>query len=1799
MRRRFSRILMAALTLFGAVTTHAANYQINVPGSPVAQTECAWYYYSSSSTHYPARQIAVSNGVVYGVIPNTNPGIAYYNTTSGVSGTISTGTADNGTGITTDDNKNIIVHRNIAYTAYGTPVPAVRVYKAASGFGDVITATAYKDIDLSSVFDAIQEFTQYMSASGNVYDGTGYLYFTDGSTAARITIVNGTATAQHSVTLSNANTNRPQEDYIKLCDDGTYLLQCRNTAQEIIPGCVIDWEAKTFTAGATTYAYRQSAAQTTFNNHKIFIHPSADIFTTTSHPLVMEVDGSQVATLDAWPDNTSSVRGAYGTVNAWCEFEQVDDNTLALYALTPSYTYGSTEALRYSCIVRYNITATELSGETVISTTPTWTQAASDYALSNPVRFQQPAVSPNGYLYLPGGNNTNYSGTIKGIHVFGNGVSTLISSGGNALGFGGAFDDNNHYVFHGAYDSGAASYDTAPTVLRVKRPCADDTDTGEYPYTLMGTMENNATFATLTLGDYAPGIVAKFFDATGDMATTGHIWWVPNETYTDQALVLYGTEISSWAPSKKLTISLSSLHGLTAASTGNNYIQFYDTSDLTRYRALLQLHGNGLYDVVINVTAGKQVSCTRIPDSSVANYMNSGAHIFMLNGHKLLARSVETAGAGSQANPTKFEIVDITDINNIKTLAVIQPTYGNNIVSGGSSVGTWLQSRKINDKTVELWAYGAGCGVEVYTITANITDAATITLSGKIDVNKAEQDNRQDAVLSWTSPAGYEVEEYKVYCTEEYTSTYNGNTLDKTYYVGSTTANTITHQNLHWIKGSSDWYEQRYTYTVYPVLADGSIGPNATITLTPDFLPCPPVWTAILTYDGYQKAQIYWSAPSWGQAPNYYNVYRDGVKLNESPILNYNYLDTQITAGDHIYYVEGFYLEDSSDIVTSTLTNRTPDRSAYIAPRDPMKTTYSIETIYNYRIGSGTNEVKPQGVYSTLTNNLRYKQGEYYRGNWYLMQQNNNVIDYSRILRFSADKSEILTDAATSVISFDITGSSSHYSTAGWSVGMAMDDAGNIFIRRGGLDSNGNYTTSSRIRYYFELGCGAIYLRNSDGSYSSTPVIVDLSQCQILDFDTQYSLFEPINNIYYGRVEYFNMTGDLSTVGGEAYLWVSASGSKRSNKIKLTRTATSTITATLVEKVDITLADRLTGEDFAVGVENYVFPVKYLKENADGSHSEAYRGDYIHNLRSRVYANIKPTNDPTDLTDVQITIYDTQSRVNQCGGTTIGWNNEIFLITPQCPYSQNSGNFYVSMGDRAKYDASGNAVYDENQNAVMLTAEDADLTKPIPVAQMTQADITDGTFSNSNGNWLYAALGQIDEEKELDIDFTDPDDATCVYIYQYIPGVRFAKYRLIPNNYFPPTPVDLEIASVYGKSGYRDNDLIRYDGTAVFGSAVDGNSISLESGNINYKVDYYTYTFRDAAGTDVWTYIIQPDGTYTYTRVKDGETTTGEGSGSLVSDEYTDIEGTVHDAYYVLEHSDLKRDTTYKSTVTVNYVNTTDDTDTHVSETTVDEAARNYTPIAPEPETVTVYEGQKDTSVEGMYRIEVNFDEPTDESGNAPEEPVSYYVVTVTKPVVDESGNPVKDENGNPVTVTETVTDFELMVNGKASDNGGDYYDYIPGDYDFDANEGYWNSGNSTGESTIVFYYTTPVSSTTSTDPSDWTYNIEAVYGGTNPNISAEASNSDSAESTVVTAVENIGNGAQRLSVFPVPARATVTVTAPEAIETIKVYSIAGEVVMTADGNGEYVATLDIRHLSAGYYLLEINGGTIVRIIKE
>ena len=71
------------------------------------------------------------------------------------------------------------------------------------------------------------------------------------------------------------------------------------------------------------------------------------------------------------------------------------------------------------------------------------------------------------------------------------------------------------------------------------------------------------------------------------------------------------------------------------------------------------------------------------------------------------------------------------------------------------------------------------------------------------------------------------------------------------------------------------------------------------------------------------------------------------------------------------------------------------------------------------------------------------------------------------------------------------------------------------------------------------------------------------------------------------------------------------------------------------------------------------------------------------------------------------------------------------------------------------------------------------------------------------------------------------------------------------------------------------------------------------------------------------------------------------------------------------------------------------------------------------------------------------------------------------------------------------------------------------------------------------------------------------------------------------------------LSVYPVPATTAVTVTSPEAIESVRIFSTAGAEVARVAGEKDYTQSVDVSTLAPGVYLLVVNEQAPLRIVKK
>ena len=225
----------------------------------------------------------------------------------------------------------------------------------------------------------------------------------------------------------------------------------------------------------------------------------------------------------------------------------------------------------------------------------------------------------------------------------------------------------------------------------------------------------------------------------------------------------------------------------------------------------------------------------------------------------------------------------------------------------------------------------------------------------------------------------------------------------------------------------------------------------------------------------------------------------------------------------------------------------------------------------------------------------------------------------------------------------------------------------------------------------------------------------------------------------------------------------------------------------------------------------------------------------------------------------------------------------------------------------------------------------------------------------------------------------------------------------------------------------------------------------------------------------------------------------------------------------------------------------------------------------------------------GMYRVDLDFNRAT--AANS-DEPVSYFLVEYST------------DGG---ATFNTLNKFNLLKQGE------DYHHYpvevtngqVPGNYKFGKSDTYKfgidtpsekgyalreKANPATDHKCVLYYYT-------NTNPSGYKYRITAVYASTNARIRKTAS----------TNAENFTGGTTgigdatgySLSAYPVPATTAVTVTSPEAIESVRIFSTAGAEVARVAGEKDYTQSVDVSTLAPGVYMLVVNEQTPLRIVKK
>ena len=752
-------------------------------------------------------------------------------------------------------------------------------------------------------------------------------------------------------------------------------------------------------------------------------------------------------------------------------------------------------------------------------------------------------------------------------------------------------------------------------------------------------------------------------------------------------------------------------------------------------------------------------------------------------------------------------------------------------------------------------------------------------------------------------------------------------------------------------------------------------------------------------------------------------------------------------------------------------------------------------------------------------------------------------------------------------------------------VGLAMDDAGTLFVRNNNFDKlkatvptgHGSESAWGWMEDAFErrITEGTFYKRNADGSYTEVTTKLDLSKIWTDNrwIDRMYFTGAASNGQVIGRSDYYHMYGDvLSAEGG--YLILSPSWTRTAFKVKIANGQ--------YVSHEVNEFNRYENTGYVLepktGTENYGF-------HLDG------RDDVTVQIRSNGYYGIHEWSEVG--TSGWHPIFTTDSRINNAGGTSIQafgevdgtgrHTGELFIITPQSMHSHNVGDFLVSRATKASGDD---------------YADEGSLMPSTPVAQYIQTDErSNSTATNANGNWFHAEKGTYASALN--------DNEECIDIYQYVPGTRFARYRLVQSNQFPQVTPVLNITTAYNDD---ITEITHFEGIATWNRP---KGFGTSTGSANAKVKSYIFEMYNSKNELVASTEL-PEVT--------------KEDGSPIDDTYE------YKFDYTAETGkddiDFGR---YSVNVQVKYE--TKDGAEHLSEPSFAEASHDY--IADEASERHIWMYKKANVTEEVweydeandkwltvkkafdnYRIELDFNAPT-----GTDEPVSYYTIHA---YVNNKKDFIQITDFHLHKGVETVNGINQAVLDR--DEKGDVIptSQIPGTYIFDGENsmkapyystGKWDGGESRLNSVLTWhhkvpagYYLSGVATTAEGDdititdePNNWKFVVVAHYAANNRSIakSEEAQFTPETYEFVQTGVEVVGDNTAALKIYPIPATTSITVKASEAINSIVIYNEAGVEVINEMGNGENITMVNIENLSTGFYFVKVNNYEPVKIIKK
>ncbi|MDD6960329.1 MAG: T9SS type A sorting domain-containing protein [Muribaculaceae bacterium] len=892
-------------------------------------------------------------------------------------------------------------------------------------------------------------------------------------------------------------------------------------------------------------------------------------------------------------------------------------------------------------------------------------------------------------------------------------------------------------------------------------------------------------------------------------------------------------------------------------------------------------------------------------------------------------------------------------------------------------------------------------------------------------------------------------------------------------------------------------------------------------------VPNTPYFTSIVTYKGRRTVALTWEVSSTTNL-KYYEVYRDGIKI----LSNYegsSYIDAELPDGNYSYVVKAYYDEGGETVVKSSL----PGEASITY--SPDVTNYILDCIYDYPImtqdewtaaGSPADAVVAKGWFANARSNVGlygapgdvYRQAQFYNGKWYIAQ---------------------LT-ARTELISGELGGKTKWFIPNNYSDGLPTGTTSEKYKN----DWKGHiYSIGADAATIKTIGNAGDVVNDTYGLENQSIAVDGTGK-----FWHRVTNSGPLNstNLYYRPIKYLKGNIEL-TYGGHDFYYYEEQG-KGANGTQYYRThylaagnynnGNPYVLLSMNLSADVYRVDLNAAGTAMSNITKFVAPYEGMTNPKTGEalHPKGSTENYSFPVPGRNGAFIQTVRsigtwyvDPSGHYSL---MYDATADITQSGGVAFTYNDEFFVLHPSTVRSNNPGYFRIDVAERGEGETAATVVPSKNNL--------------IPCVGNKLEEVSQFVAGNSNCSWYGAEYDTADD---------------CIYIYQYVPGVRFAKYRLYKRDAYPDVPVNINITTGYDNET-NPSDITRFDCKITWNRPSkkptdQDHSFGLPGADI--VVDHYEVALKDQNGTVLETWKNKKDEAdvnYVFT-IDYSQNASGEFF--INADKYT---AEIVPIYKRVNNGTLIRGG-------MNY-----------------EVDQNDYPAAIGEARAYIYSG--DGAAAGTYRVDLDFDRATAANSN---EPVSYFLVEYST------------DGGNTFN---TLNKFNLLKQGE------DYHHYpveittgqVPGNYKFGGGDTYKFGSDTPSEKgyalrekanpgdhkCVLYYYTT-------TNPSGFKYRITAVYASTNARIRKTAS----------TNAENFNGGTTgigdatgySLSVYPVPATTAVTVTSPEAIESVRIFSTAGAEVAHVAGEKDYTQSVDVSTLAPGVYLLVVNEQAPLRIVKK